>query len=101
MKLFKDLLRFADKFGIPKIREIIEAKMNPKITFMNVVEIANEAIRFNAQNLRQKCFDFILDSVKNQDSLLNIEKLDKDFAFEVFLQAFYRISETVEKQFYD
>lgn len=66
-----------------------------------VVEIAYVAIQYNAQNLHQKCFDFILDSVKNQNSLFNIEKLDKDFAFEIFQQSFYRISETVEKQFYD
>uniref|UniRef100_A0AC34FNS0 Uncharacterized protein n=1 Tax=Panagrolaimus sp. ES5 TaxID=591445 RepID=A0AC34FNS0_9BILA len=98
---YKELLEFADKYDMQKIVAMIEAALKPLITYSNAVEMSNFAILFNASNLRQSCFDFILDSVNSKNSLSNIDQLDKDFAFQILQQSFYRISETVEKQFYN
>uniref|UniRef100_A0A914PIT6 BTB domain-containing protein n=1 Tax=Panagrolaimus davidi TaxID=227884 RepID=A0A914PIT6_9BILA len=97
----KDLLRFSDKYDIQKIREQIEAEIRSKITCLNVVEIANLSILFNAPNLRQMCFDFILCSNYNESPLDNIENLDENLALEIAQQSYYRTSETVHKEFYN
>uniref|UniRef100_A0AC35FUH3 BTB domain-containing protein n=1 Tax=Panagrolaimus sp. PS1159 TaxID=55785 RepID=A0AC35FUH3_9BILA len=79
------LLQFSIKYQISDLKESMEEYLLKEKSPMNICEIVNASISMNSIKLREKCFDYMLECMKESKY---INDLDKDFAFVLLKTSF-------------
>uniref|UniRef100_A0AC34G0J9 BTB domain-containing protein n=1 Tax=Panagrolaimus sp. ES5 TaxID=591445 RepID=A0AC34G0J9_9BILA len=78
------LLKFADKYNMAIIQDIIESSLCAKISVLNVCELANASIETNSLKLQNQCMNFLVNCLSAKQVVSNMELLDRDFQKNVF-----------------
>uniref|UniRef100_A0A914QSC7 Uncharacterized protein n=1 Tax=Panagrolaimus davidi TaxID=227884 RepID=A0A914QSC7_9BILA len=68
--------------------------MISQISAANVCRLTNTSIISNSLKLKNKCVEFILAAMASKTAINEIEILDKDIAFKILQNCFYKIVET-------
>uniref|UniRef100_A0A914PEV1 BTB domain-containing protein n=1 Tax=Panagrolaimus davidi TaxID=227884 RepID=A0A914PEV1_9BILA len=82
------LLKFSEEFEMNDLKKNMEEYCIKTLSISNGCLFANSSIKTNAENLYQKCFDFLLKCMKDGTSVKDIEKLDDGMQKELFVKAF-------------
>uniref|UniRef100_A0A914XZR6 Uncharacterized protein n=1 Tax=Panagrolaimus superbus TaxID=310955 RepID=A0A914XZR6_9BILA len=81
------LYRFADKYEIKSIMDLVENDLIKIITPSNVVQLIHFSKNFNEAKLYQSCINFLLKCSEAHTSVLGIESLDDHFLAMRFLDS--------------
>uniref|UniRef100_A0AC34GSQ4 BTB domain-containing protein n=1 Tax=Panagrolaimus sp. ES5 TaxID=591445 RepID=A0AC34GSQ4_9BILA len=80
------LLKFADKYNMMIIQDIIESFLCAKISVSNVCEFANSSIETNSLKLQNQCMNFLVNCLYAKQVVSNMELLDRDFQRNIFVK---------------
>jgi len=81
-----DLFEIADRFGIDRLKRLCELEMLDAITVESAAHILHTADEHNAENLRQKCMNYILvhfDEVSRTPAFEEMGRMNMDLVFEI------------------
>uniref|UniRef100_A0AC34F6Y4 BTB domain-containing protein n=1 Tax=Panagrolaimus sp. ES5 TaxID=591445 RepID=A0AC34F6Y4_9BILA len=84
---FEDILslyKFADKYEIHLIMDLVEKYFIRKLSPSNVVHLIHFSKDFSIKKLHQSCIDFLSKCSKNSTPVYGSESLDKDFIVSLF-----------------
>uniref|UniRef100_A0AC35G5Y6 BTB domain-containing protein n=1 Tax=Panagrolaimus sp. PS1159 TaxID=55785 RepID=A0AC35G5Y6_9BILA len=89
-----ELLHFADKYNIELLHHTIQIALFRKIGIgtANVVKFANMSVTSNAHELQEDCVCFLLNAIKNQTPVDDIDDLKDEIACELGRRSFLSVS---------
>uniref|UniRef100_A0A914Y052 BTB domain-containing protein n=1 Tax=Panagrolaimus superbus TaxID=310955 RepID=A0A914Y052_9BILA len=87
------LLQFFDKYNIQSLKENLESYLISEINESNVCLLTNCSLLSNASKLEEKCTKFLRDCFKSTKPICDVDVLDKNFALNLFKNAFCHLSE--------
>uniref|UniRef100_A0A914QZF0 BTB domain-containing protein n=1 Tax=Panagrolaimus davidi TaxID=227884 RepID=A0A914QZF0_9BILA len=86
------LLQFFDKYDIQPLKDVFEKYLISALNEFNVCRLTNAALLSNATKLEMKCTEFLKSCLKTKP-IADLDILDKDFALNLFKNAFCYVSE--------
>uniref|UniRef100_A0A914Z0R0 BTB domain-containing protein n=1 Tax=Panagrolaimus superbus TaxID=310955 RepID=A0A914Z0R0_9BILA len=87
------ILQFFDKYNIQPLKNDLEAELISEIDESNVCLLTNCSLYSNASKLKENCAEFLRDCLESKKPVCDIDILDKDFASNLFKNAFCYVSE--------
>uniref|UniRef100_A0A914YLY3 BTB domain-containing protein n=1 Tax=Panagrolaimus superbus TaxID=310955 RepID=A0A914YLY3_9BILA len=88
------IIKFADKYLMEILQDIIESSLSDKITVSNVCETVKFAIGINSSKLQNQCMDFLTICLSKKKFVPGMELLDQDFLRTVFINSSCREFQT-------
>uniref|UniRef100_A0AC34G7F7 BTB domain-containing protein n=1 Tax=Panagrolaimus sp. ES5 TaxID=591445 RepID=A0AC34G7F7_9BILA len=82
------LLQFFDKYDIPDLKNLMEEYLFNQKSPMHICEIVNASILSNSIKLREQCFDYLLECMKESIFINALDILDKEFSLNLLKASF-------------
>uniref|UniRef100_A0AC34FNX5 BTB domain-containing protein n=1 Tax=Panagrolaimus sp. ES5 TaxID=591445 RepID=A0AC34FNX5_9BILA len=95
------LFKFADKYEIILIMDLVENDLMKKISPSNVVQLIHFTKSLTASKLYQSCINFLLKCSKESTPVLGVESLGDRFLATCFLETFRSVDSDAESDNYE
>uniref|UniRef100_A0AC34FU71 BTB domain-containing protein n=1 Tax=Panagrolaimus sp. ES5 TaxID=591445 RepID=A0AC34FU71_9BILA len=86
------LLQFFDKYDIQPLKNDLESFLISEISESTFCRLANTSLLSNALKLKKKCAEFLQNCINSKSAVSDFDSLDKDFAFVLLKNSFFKIS---------